>query len=273
MKRIVVVAALALPMAGCMTPQQWDYVRAGSPGVAPAPHIDAPLAPAPPVASAAEAPAKSAFHGCLGASLQVCLDGLSDQIEEDDALNSTKQIADNEAVDVNGRPIRPGSKAIVVAGRLLGRQDHLRVTATVTYDPARVVTSVDVTWGALNPDLAHTQEEYRQAGLFDVTKLVLGDSCPSMNEISLYQFFENTIKPKIVHEDKDIEVGMDSASESYSSHATASYCGRLFKYNNSFGDDTSLITLDNPHGAFGMTTIGLYVDDHRAHPKHVRKAG
>jgi hypothetical protein len=107
-----------------------------------------------------------------------------------------------------------------------------------------------------DPSEARSEAEYDKTGLFDMARALIGTRCKDMNRISLYLFFENTVKPRIRREKRREEINEFHASTSnYSKAVGLRFCNHGFTYEHYFGTDTQDITVDNPHGLLWSDSI------------------
>jgi hypothetical protein len=232
MKWIVLLAGVSL-LSGCMTPEQSAYVRQPR--------------------SAAIHASEDSNVNCLGSTLKNCLHVLFDRFDFSNAKSLVDQMNRNDAVDVNGKRVVE-KRSLMAVGRLHGMKDSQLVTLQIDYTDAGIVDGMDVGLPR-DPALAKTDVEYRESGLYEAFGVVFGDTCASMDRMDLYRFFENNIKPKIGHDGKSVDISMDHVSEDYGSHADVTYCGTRVEYTSGSGNDTNFVTLENPHGAYAMSSI------------------
>jgi hypothetical protein len=195
--------------------------------------------------------------GCIGKPLDACLTALQVGFHFGPYQRIADEMKENEAVDVNGKPLRP-RKVLTVSGNLVGWEGISRLLLVdLDYTDARIVSRIEITLPS-DPGLANTEDEYAKTGIYEAMVLLLGSTCPNVTRLEAYKFFQNDVKPKIVSEGKKIEIHDTNAETSYFRKAlNVPFCGRKFSYTNLFGYDTDDITLENPHGAFIHTSIAF----------------
>jgi hypothetical protein len=119
---------------------------------------------------------------------------------------------------------------------------------------SKVQAFVHVPW---NLSIAHTEEEYDKAGLYEVIEGILGTECPSLDKLQVYRFLENTVKPKISSPEKTTSYDLGIRTNFSESTPEIPFCGKQFSYHYNIGSDTDDITLDNPHGVSSITVISF----------------
>ena len=141
--------------------------------------------PAPTVAS------DEAYIGCVHTQLRACMISLG-TVFWYDMTRVTAQIAQRNELDVNGRTAH---RRLSFDMKLPLHVEQIGITLTLASpSPNDEVVKIEI--GLPNdPESAHTQSEYDRLVLYDVVAAVLGNRCPALDKLTLYRFFENTIKP------------------------------------------------------------------------------
>ena len=187
---------------------------------------------------------------CLGQPYQACVASLR-RVFTIDENDLSRQLEGMNKVDVNGRPL-PGRKLIILSVSYPGQSvPHV---STLDLDGEMHVKSMDISLPG-DPGDANTAEEYEQTHMAEAMSAILPAAC-SADKLSLYKFFQNQVKPKIVHDGRDAHVGDTNASVNYFSHTPSiPYCGGHLKYTRLLGQDTDNITEDNPHGMGSIVSL------------------
>ena len=163
--------------------------------------------------------------GCLGAPAESCVRWLQATMRLDEGLIPAA-LARRHRVDVNGRPLGGGG-LVSLSGRLPGRTETL--VMLVRLNPDDTVASVE---SSLMRDLipAATEAAYDQSGVYDMVARILGHRCPSLTKLALYQFIENSVKPRIKTERRDLSAGLLGRHRLTARAADLAYCGARFTY-------------------------------------------
>lgn len=204
--------------------------------------------------------------GCVGRNLDVCLAYVSHAMNLDRDTNTgpmglEDQRQRNKRTDVNGKLLSV-APSIFLSGKLHGIETSDEQNITIDYGANDIVTKVSLSLPS-DPEVARSEEDYAKTGLYEGVTLLFGSDCPSLDRLTVYRFFENSVKPKVNHDGRKIEVGMTNATESYSGHSEGiPFCGRTFEYGYDFGTDTNDISETNEHGTSSIYLI--YVSGGRA---------
>jgi hypothetical protein len=175
---------------------------------------------------AAGAPPASAFTaqpadgpGCLGVTVEECVRWLRATMTIDENFLAAT-LAHRHDTDVNGKPI--GGGLVTVYAKLPGELEafvfllHLR--------PDDRVQSVESNL-LHNLLTARTEQFYDQSKLYDIVWRLVGRRCPGIRKIELYQFFENSVKPRITRQQEDLSTGLNGLHRIVSHAAGVPYCG------------------------------------------------
>jgi len=166
-------------------------------------------------------------------------------------------MADNAAVDVNGKRIRTRS-ILTIAGNLSRWEgiDNLEMI-DLEYTQTRLVNYIGISLPG-DPELANTTEEYQKTAIYESIALLIGSSCPDLSADYVYKFFQNTVKPKIIREDKTTTIDETHADTSYFHKALdIPFCGHKLSYTRLFGYSTDDISLDNPKGVYSRVSVSF----------------
>jgi hypothetical protein len=137
---------------------------------------------------------EEARAGCVHTQLRACMISLGTVFWFD--MNVvTAQIAKRNELDVNGRAAH---RKIFVDAKVPKRGELIGITLVLASPaPNDEVVRVELALPG-NPDVAHTASEYDATQLYDAVSVVLGNRCPNLDKLTLYRFYENSIKPKEV---------------------------------------------------------------------------
>jgi hypothetical protein len=179
----------------------------------------------PPPAQSAAAANPHDGPGCLGIPAEACVRWLQATMRLDEGLIPAA-LARRHRVDVNGRPLGAGG-LVSLSGRLPGRTETL--VMLVRLNPDDTVASVE---SSLMRDLipAATEAAYDQSGVYDMVARILGRRCPSLTKLALYQFIENSVKPRIKTDRRDLSAGLLGRHRLTARAADLAYCGARFTY-------------------------------------------
>jgi hypothetical protein len=185
--------------------------------------LAASLPPPPAQATAAANPLDG--PGCLGVPAEACVRWLQATMRLDEGLIPAA-LARRHRVDVNGRPLGAGG-LVSLSGRLPGRTETL--VMLVRLNPDDTVASVE---SSLMRDLipAATEAAYDQSGVYDMVARILGRRCPSLTKLALYQFIENSVKPRIKTDRRDLSAGLLGRHRLTARAADLAYCSARFTY-------------------------------------------
>jgi hypothetical protein len=177
---------------------------------------------APPAARAAPNPLDG--PGCLGVPAEACVRWLQATMRLHEGLIANA-LAQRHRVDVNGR--RLGQGLVRLTGGLPDRTETLAVL--VRLNPDDTVASVE---SSLMRDLipATTELAYDQSGVYEIVARILGRRCANLTKLDLYRFIENSVKPRIKTERRDLSAGLLGRHRQIARAADLPYCGARFTY-------------------------------------------
>lgn len=194
--------------------------------------------------------------GCVGRPLDACVRNLHAAFgfniaSYDDVLKR------NDAVDVNGKPIRP-EPSLEITGtftRLNGETSD--ETASIRYGADKAVDSVSMTLLA-DPETANMTTEYDATGLYEAFVMLLGTDCPAITKDQVYKFFQNQVKPKLVGSKDFSPSGAKGGDISSSNHASGiPFCGRKFSFDRTEGYHVRNVRYPHPRDRYWVTTIAF----------------
>ncbi|HEV2334988.1 MAG TPA: hypothetical protein VGS13_05790 [Stellaceae bacterium] len=136
--------------------------------------------------------------GCLGVIVEECVRNLRATMTLDEGFLATA-MARRHQTDVNGKPLGPG--LVTVYARLPGRMNQFVILLHLGPDDRVHRVESDL---LLNLIEAHTEEDYDQSALYDIVSRLVGRRCAGIRKIDLYQFFENSVKPRITQQQEDL---------------------------------------------------------------------
>jgi hypothetical protein len=179
--------------------------------------------------SLAAAPAPAAPNpldgpGCLGVAAEACVRWLQATMWLDETLIAAA-LARRHRVDVNGR--RLGQGLVNLTGRLPERTETLALLLHL--NPDDTVASVEA---GLMRDLipSTTETAYDQSGVYEIVARILGHRCPSLTRLDFYRFIENSVKPRMTLERRDLSAGLLGRHRQTARAADLPYCGARFTY-------------------------------------------
>jgi hypothetical protein len=210
----------------------------------------APSEPSDGVAAETAPPPPMTRHGCIGAKLDACISELRSAIQFDEK-SWQREIERRDEIDVSGKPLA-GHEFLTVSGTIPGLSlGHTQLNLTLS--SSDVVQSI-MAWLPSSPFMAHTESEYDDTGLYEVASLIYGDQCSTFNRLGIYRFFNDKVRPMVIHE--PTQYNAFGAGKTNSQHAyNMGYCGRSFEYDFSVGESSELITEGNLSGSFANATI------------------
>jgi hypothetical protein len=165
--------------------------------------------------------------GCIGVAAEECVRWLRATmlLNENSVAES---MARRHQTDVNGRPL--GGGLVTVYARLPERMDqfvillHLRPDDTVQRAESNLLHNLIE---------AHTEAVYDSSELYEIVWRLLGRRCPGISKRDLYRFFENSVKPRITHQQEDLSGGLNGLHRVVSHADGVPYCGGVtFGYTN-----------------------------------------
>lgn len=157
--------------------------------------------------------------GCIGVSAEECIRWLRATMTLDEGFLAAS-MARRHQVNVNGRPI--GGGLVTVYAKLPGQFDafvillHLRPDDTVQSAESNLLRNLIA---------ARTEEVYDQSRLYDIVWRLIGRRCPGIARLDLYRFFENSVKPRITHQQEDPSSGLGGLHRIVSHAQGVPYCG------------------------------------------------
>ncbi|MGC2411748.1 MAG: hypothetical protein WA459_03500 [Stellaceae bacterium] len=157
--------------------------------------------------------------GCLGVTAEECVRWLRATMTLDESFLAAS-LARRHQVDVNGRPLGPG--LVTIDGKLPGRLEQFVILLHLGPDDR--VHSVESNL-LLNLIEVHTEEVYDQSALYDIVWRLVGRRCPGIAKLELYRFFENSVKPRITHQQEDLSSGLHGLHRMVSHAGGVPFCG------------------------------------------------
>jgi hypothetical protein len=167
---------------------------------------------------------EEAHAGCLQTELRLCMISLGAALMFD--MNRVAEaIAKRNETDVNGKPVR---RTIDIAASAPGHHELVGIVLTLASPaPNDTVVKAELLLPA-DPDFAHTQAEYDKTYLYDVLVPLLGKRCPGLDRMTLYRFFENTLKPRETRKVDAQKPGVASHIVATTEAANVPFCGARF---------------------------------------------
>jgi hypothetical protein len=135
---------------------------------------------------------EDAHAGCLHNDLRPCMIALGLVFWFDMKL-AASQIAIRNELDVNGQTAH---RKIVISAKLPNHNETAVIMLTLgSPTPNDQVIRAEL---RLPSDLhfAHTPSEYDKTWLYETVSTLFGNKCPGLDRLTLYRFFENSVKPR-----------------------------------------------------------------------------
>jgi hypothetical protein len=205
-----------------------------------------PAPAAPPVSE------EETYAGCIHTDLRPCMISLGSALWFD--MNRVAAIiAKRNELDVNGRTAH---RNIGMITAVPGHTERIGITLTLA-SPAPndtvVKVEIELPW---DPELAHTPSEYDKTFLFDVLVPVLGRSCPGLDRLTLYRFFENQVKPREITQQHDDKRGLFNHTVAETDTGPIPFCGTSFRFHR-HTEWEGTPEIHGPRNAAGSTAIVL----------------
>ena len=206
------------------------------------------------IAACATPSAHAQDDKCISATVPACTQAIAKYFDTDHTYGD-----EPAKIDVNGKPIGVDN-TVLIMGHFHGDTSRSKGgTIDLTKDANGNVKGLTVTLPS-SPHFAKTEDEYAATRLFEAASLALGSDCPLLGKpVTLFRFFENTVKPTIHSDGLDREVDWEHATESTSylskQHAV---CGAYISFQAQIGHDTKYISLpDNEDGYYSIFIVSF----------------
>jgi hypothetical protein len=162
--------------------------------------------------------------GCLHNDLRPCMIALGSTLFFD--MNPVAaEIAKRNELDVNGRTAH---RKILINGTFPGHREAIVITLTLgSPAPNDTVVKTEVLLPR-DPEIAHTPSEYDATYLYDVVSLLLGKACPALDKLTLYRFYENSLKPREVAKTEVHRNGLFNRTTLTVDTEKMPFCGVMF---------------------------------------------
>src|SRR5947209_11877249 len=179
------------------------------------------LAGFPAAPAAAAGPADG--PGCIGVPLAQCLAWLRTVMKLDESYLASS-LSRRHQTDVNGRPLGGGLVTVnaQLPGQTPGQTDlfvillHLRPDDTVRGADSNLMYGLVV---------ADTETLYDRSALYEIVWRLIGRRCSGITKSGLYQFFQNSVKPRIAHQRQDLSTGINGLHRILSHAPPVAFCG------------------------------------------------
>jgi hypothetical protein len=167
---------------------------------------------------------EDAHAGCLHNELRPCMLTLGSNLWFNMNLVAP-QIARRNELDVNGRTAH---RKIIIDASVLGHHQMISIVLTLgSPSPNDSVVKVEVALPE-DPELAHTPSEYDRTYLYDVVSVLLGKTCPALDKMTLYRFYENSLKPREVAKTEVLKNGIFHRTRLTVDTGKVPFCGAVF---------------------------------------------
>lgn len=168
--------------------------------------------------------AQEAHGGCMHTDLRVCMISLG-IVFWYDMKDVTKQIALRNELDVNGRTAH---RNIVVTVAIPNHIERATIRLTLASpSPNDEVIRAEVRLPN-NPDGMRTPSEYDKTWLYETVATLLGSKCAGLDRLTLYRFFENSVKPQEKTKTEVIKNGIFNHTRVSTETARIPFCGTQF---------------------------------------------
>lgn len=196
---------------------------------------------------------KEVSGGCVGQDKLTCAAAIAFVVPIADDIRFGSLFPEPE-VDVNGRDTN-GTRVRLVAFDASG-QSTKKLSFQLRLDRAGVISEVLV-FLPEDPMFARTPQQYEETRLYEaVLSSTARTVCPAATPQSIWQWFENTVKPSAKFSPREFTSTLTSVSASQTRSAEAKWCGRSFRFNSTQGVDTDLVSVyANPSGTFAGMLI------------------
>lgn len=203
------------------------------------------------VATTSQPPA-SVSDGCIGHPLTECISHMKNTLRVDES-EIAQQLSRAAQTDVNGKPL--GGANLLTASAFFPDSSSPDLV-TFDRDVSGNVSRVEISLKG-SPQFAHTAQEYTDTGLSLAFRAVLPASCAeAQDDLTVFRFFENSVKPTIRIGNKDTTIDETHAStDRMSQSAAVPFCGVKVRYSHLSGYDTNNIDENNEHGVYSFATI------------------
>lgn len=208
--------------------------------------------------------------GCIGVDARTCIASLAQSLaivtdpkmgllSIDARGDSDDPLLSREKIDVNGKAhSRHDARfqafiPFMDAKSVLPISDALSISLTL--DDGRMVRSMSVVLRG-DPLSAITAADYDQTGIYEVLSAVSMPACPRLQRIDVYKAIENGVKKTLVPT-HTVDASMDDLSEMYGHEGKYAYCGRTLTFHTEGGNAVSAVTINNPHGATGSSSVRI----------------
>lgn len=162
--------------------------------------------------------------GCLGVPVAACVKWLQSTMKLDEGFIAAA-MARRQRVDVNGKPL--GGDLMTLSGKLPGHLEPMLMVLHIA--PDDTVKSAEASL-LQNLVAARTEQDYDRSALYDIAARLLGRRCPGLAKLDLYRFFENTVKPRIATQRRDVSAGLNGLHRLIMQSAALPYCSASFTY-------------------------------------------
>jgi hypothetical protein len=202
--------------------------------------------------------------GCIGQPLDVCINTMLSQNKalylnkEGIKKDVNRQLEKLKEVDVNGKLISDKRSIIIVSNRYFYIEEHITriidngytVCRWVEYDSNNIVTKITISWNDHFITSSNTLEEYDNTPLYTELQMILGKDCP--DKITVYKFFQNTVKPKMENYEKHTEYQWDNIKETKKEGSSPIPFAKYYTF---IYEEKTENTLDSSYPYFGSTII------------------
>src|SRR5207249_2130833 len=163
------------------------------------------------IASIAPPPALAAGPadgpGCIGVPLADCLAWLRTTMKLDENFLASS-LTRRHQTDVNGRALGGGLVTVnaQLPGQAPGQTDLFVILLHLRPDDTVRGADSNLTYGLV---VADTETLYDRSALYEIVWRLVGRRCPGITKSGLYQFFQNSVKPRIAHQRQDLSTGIN----------------------------------------------------------------
>jgi hypothetical protein len=190
--------------------------------------------------------------GCIGEHVFTCVASLSQRLTVSDYWREATLFR-QPGVDVNGKPLPPPlvllSAYLPAAAPTEPGTKRPMIQIGIEADAERRVRNVSVLLPS-DPMLQSTAADYARTGLYEVLAAVARPSCPNLQPLEVYRFFENEVKPQARSIGERKDKTLTDTTITRSSVANATYCGRKLYFQSESGVSTRLAKFPKHYGAF-----------------------
>lgn len=166
---------------------------------------------------------EDAHAGCLRNDLRPCVIALGLTFWFD-MKQVAPQIAIRNELDVNGGTAH---RHISITAAVPNHNERMHIMLTLgSPSPNDQVIRAELRLPR-DPNLAHTPSEYDKTWLYEAVSTLFGNKCAGLDRLTLYRFFENSVKPREKVKTEVIKYGIFNHTKQTMDSEKIPFCGFL----------------------------------------------